>query len=136
MERAGGTVDFEAVIEKFLREESGLGRVGLWVGQDVSVRRGVLEVFDVVVRCLPAVVEKLLAIFGGRIEDGHGCGDHILDGVVQVPPSALPRVGVEGECFQVLRGLGKLIDGIEARGGIAVERRLGKERNLIPEYVQ
>ena len=62
----GGTVDFEAVVEKFLREESGLGRVGLWVGQHVSVRRRVLEVLDVVVRGLPAIVEKLLAIFRGR----------------------------------------------------------------------
>src|SRR5439155_22024996 len=58
---------------------------------------------DVVARRLIAIVEQLLAIFGGRVQHGHRSAEHVSHCIAEPPPAAFPGTAVEHFRHELLR---------------------------------
>ena len=108
------------------QEKRGGGWIHLFFGDDPCIGGFRPEPFDYILGHLEFVVEELLPVYGGQVQNRFGGGQAVVDGILQSPPSALPWVGVEGAHGQVPVLLREIADGIEMRGGIAVEGRLGQ----------
>ncbi len=74
-------------------------------------------------------------MFRSRVEYRHRGAQHVAHRISQPPPAALPGARVEDLAAQTLPLPRKIVDRVEVRRGVRVERCLGKEGNRIAEDV-
>src|SRR5262252_7179749 len=134
-ERPDSLMNLDAVEQKLFHQSRGRRRVALLLRYHVCEGRLLPEPLDVVARRLIAVVEQRLSILRRRVKHGHRSAQHVTHRVAQPPPSAFPRTAVEDLGPQRLAVSRKLLDSVEVRRRIAVERSLGEERDAVAKDV-
>src|SRR5262245_9983183 len=131
--RLDSLMNLDAVEHKLFHQSRGRRQVALLLRDHIRERRLLPESLDVVARRLIAVVEQRLAILRRSVKHGHRGAQHVTHRVAQPPPPAFPRTAVEDLGPQRLAVSRKLLDSVEVRRRIAVERSLGEERDAVPK---
>ena len=136
-ERRRGAVDLDAADTQDLDEPDGGVTVPLLGRNHVGKRPALLARFDRPLPHLVDVVEPVAAVLRADVEHRHAPGEHVLDRGAQAPPAALPRVRVVSRGLvggpAVAEGLRQLRGLVRVRVGVAVERGLGQDADLVVE---
>ena len=109
--------------------------VALVLGDEVRVGRSRPVLLDDSSRRLEAVEEDVVFVLRRHIEHRNRSGQHVVDGVLDTPPTARPRARIKRLGPKFALASRKVVDRIEVRRGVAVQARLGQERRDVVEII-
>ena len=108
----------------------------LLLRNEVRIGWLLLILADRIASCLIPIVQQVLTVLGGVVQYGYGSGHHVIHGIAQAPPATFPGARIQCLCPQVTRTRWEVVDGVEVRSGVAVQRGLGPIRSYVLEYRQ